>query len=118
MVRKDEAAKGLANTSRKDFSKAKPKMATGIVARNTLQKTRDALLCFPRNEFNAPPNNSSHLLRNTRKRAMALAACRATVTARYGELESVVKFDQDPPIHAGIKTACPREEIGKSSVIP
>src|SRR6516162_3962053 len=52
--------------------------------------------------------------------AVAVATCSPTMNARYGDsaLETSRSCAQLPPMIAGISTAWPRLDIGKSSVIP
>src|ERR1700688_4521288 len=51
--------------------------------------------------------------------ATAVATCSPTMYARYGDsgLETSRSWAHCPPISAGISTAWPRLDIGKSSVI-
>jgi hypothetical protein len=82
------------------------------------QNIFELLLLLPRRELIPPPISANHLFRNIRNRANELARCKATVNAKYGESGLVVNSRQEPPTQAGIKTACPKLEIGNNSVMP
>ena len=51
---------------------------------------------------------------------IAVATCRPTMNARYGDsgLATFRSFAQLPPMSAGISTLWPRLETGNSSVVP
>ncbi len=62
----------------------------------------------------------THSRRKKISRAIAVATCRPTMNARYGDsgAETSRSLAHRPPISAGISTLCPRLETGKSSVTP
>ena len=52
--------------------------------------------------------------------AVAVATCSPTMNARYGDsaVDTFRSCAHEPPMIAGMSTAWPRLEIGKSSVMP
>ena len=130
--RKIEVRIGLLKYTRNRCSSASPASPTGIVARMIIQASLWSVSC---GSNRLVPVAGARTCRTEAKKALtirsqsrqkkmimaaAVATCSPTMYARYGDsaLDTFRSFAHWPPITAGMSTAWPRLETGKSSVIP
>ena len=123
---------GLLNTVRNVCSSNSPAMPTGIVARMIIQASFWSVSCSSHRrvpgagamacQTEAKKARMIRTQSRQKKRIMAaaVATCSPTMYARYGDsaLETSRSCAHCPPMSAGISTAWPRLDTGKSSVIP
>jgi len=122
IARKTAVSSGLANTLMNTFCSNNPTMPTGMVARMIIHASRSSGVETERvrREEMKPRTIRSQSRQKYAIIATAVATCRPTTNARYGEFgaDTLSAFAQFPPISAGSSTLCPRLETGNSSVTP
>ena len=98
-------------------------MPAGIVATMISQAIFSGTVCTLRwrTELTKPPMIRTQSRQKNISSASAVATCRPTMNARYGDSLAcswLTKRCHEPPIRAGTSTEWPRLDTGKSSVTP